>query len=295
MLESLNIWMWTIIAIDLILAVAAIAALRFGSGILFGVDSRNELAEKDNLAFGLALAGGTAAVALVLAGAGAGDASITWVEEVGTVAVYALVGLILLKVGILLNDAIVFHRFSIKASINAQNTAAGVVQGANLLALGLLINAAIDWVEGDIGQALVSVVIVFFLAQIVVVGVTRLRSTIYARRHDGARLQEALEGGNTGLAVRYAGHLLGTALAASSAGGMVPYVIGIAPFNYGLWIVWAVVLAVLLSVLSIIAQRVILMGIDVVEEVDTQKNVGVAAIEAAIFIGFGIVIHAVIG
>ena len=64
---------------------------------------------------------------------------------------------------------------------------------------------------------------------------------------------------------------------------------------YGTWLAWAVVLAVVLSALSIIAQRVVLLGIDVVEEVDNQRNIGVAAIEAAIFIGFGLIITGVLG
>lgn len=298
MFDSLTWWMWGIIALDLAVAVAAICILRYGAGLLFGVDTRDELAEKDNFAFGIALAGGMAAVALILTGAASGEASISWAAELGTVAIYAVVGIVLLKIGILINDAVIFHKFSLKQAIGEQNVAAGTVQAANLLALGVLILGAIDWAEGVGWLALLSVAIVFFLAQIVLLGVTRLRSAIYARRHDGAALQLAIEGGNSALAIRYAGHLLGTALAASSAGGMVAYLPGTAielAVVYGSWLAWAVVLAVVLSVLSIIAQRVVLMGIDTVEEVDNQRNVGVAAIEAAIFIGFGLVIAGVLG
>lgn len=298
MLDSLTWWMWGIIALDLAVAVAAICVLRYGAGLLFGVDTKDELAEKDNFAFGITLAGGVAAVALILAGAGSGEASIGWVDELRTVAIYALVGLVLLKLGILINDAIIFHRFSIRQALGDKNIAAGTVQAANLLALGVLINGAIGWAEGVGWQALLSVAIVFFLSQIVLLGVTRLRSAIYARRHDGARLQLAIEGGNAALAVRYSGHLLGTALAASSASGMVSYLPGNAMefgILYGTWLAWAIVLAVALSVLSIIAQRVVLLGIDMVDEVDKQQNIGVAAIEAAIFIGFGLVITGVLG
>ena len=298
MLDSLTWWMWGIIALDLAVAVAAICVLRYGAGLLFGVDTKDELAEKDNFAFGIALAGGMAAVALILAGAGSGEASTTWAAELGTVVIYAVVGLALLKIGILINDAFIFHRFSIRQALADRNVAAGTVQAANLLALGVLIHGAIGWAEGVGWTALLSVAIVFLLSQVVLLGVTRLRSAIYARRHDGARLQLAIEGGNAALAIRYAGHLIGTALAASSASGMVTYLPG-EPVEfailYATWLAWAIVLAVVLSVLSIIAQRVVLMGIDMVEEVDNQQNIGVAAIEAAIFIGFGLVITGVLG
>ena len=297
-MDSLTWWMWGIIALDLAVAAVAICVLRYGAGLLFGVDTRDELAEKDNFAFGIALAGGVAAVALILAGAGSGEAAVNWSAELGSVVIYAVLGLILLKLGILINDALIFHRFSIRQALGEQNIAAGTVQAANLLAIGVLIHGAIGWAEGVGWQSLLSVAIVFFLSQIVLLGVTRLRSAIYARRHDGARLQLAIEGGNAALAVRYSGHLLGTALAASSASDMVGYLPGDAlefTILYGTWLAWAVVLAVVLSVLSIIAQRVVLFGIDTVEEVDNQKNVGVAAIEAAIFIGFGLVITGVLG
>ena len=298
MLDSLTWWMWGIIALDLAVAVAAICVMRYGAGLLFGVDTKDELAEKDNFAFGIALAGGMAAVALILAGVVSGEASVAWSTELGTVVIYAVVGLVLLKIGILINDAIIFHRFSIRDALGEKNIAAGTVQAANLLALGVLINGAIGWAEGVSWQSLLSVALIFFLSQVVLLGVTRLRSAIYARRHDGARLQLAIEGGNAALAIRYAGHLLGTALAASSASGMVGYLPGTAlelAILYGTWLAWAVVLAVVLSVLSIIAQRVVLLGIDMVEEVDDQQNIGVAAIEAAIFIGFGLVITGVLG
>ena len=84
----------------------------------------------------------------------------------------------------------------------------------------------------------------------------------------------------------------------SSAGGMIAYV---APPGAGMVVVYAallglaVVLAGVLLLLSMLAQRVILHGIDVVEEVDVQANIGVAAIEAAVFIGVGLVMHAIIG
>ena len=298
MFDSLSIWIWAIVVLDLAVAVAAICALRYLSGLLFGVDSRDELAEKDNLAYGLTLAGGAGAVALVLAAATAGDPAVDFAQELGVVALYAVVGLVLLKAGMLINDWVVFNEFSLKQAINGGNVAAGTAQAANLIAIGILVNAAINYSEGDLVNAVAVVVIVFLLAQLVLLAVTRIRALIYAKRNEGAKWQAAIDGGNAALGVRYAGHLIGTALAVSSAGGMTAYVV---PPDAGMVVVYAallglaVVLAVVLLLLSMLAQRAILHGIDVVEEVDVQANVGVAAIEAAVFIGVGLVMHAVIG
>ena len=43
----------------------------------------------------------------------------------------------------------------------------------------------------------------------------------------------------------------------------------------------------LVSLLAIIARNIVLLGVNVVEEVNDQNNVGVAAIEAAIYISIG--------
>ena len=298
MFDDLSIWIWGVVALDLAVAAVVVCGLRYGSGLLFGVNSRDELAEKDNLGFALALAGGAVAAALVLAAAGAGTPSVTLAEELAAVAAYAAVGLVLLKLGMLINDRAIFHRFSVRQAIQAGNAAAGTVQAANLVALGVLIHGAIGWSEGALAEALASVVVMFFLAQLVVLGVTRARAAIYARRHAGESWQRAIEEGNAALGVRYAGHLVGTALASSSAGGMVDYAVGAdtaAVVAYAAWLAWAIVLAAVLLVLGMLAQRAVLHGVDVVDEVDRQRNVGVAAIEAAVFIGFGLVIRAVVG
>lgn len=295
MIDSLSLWLWGIVALDLAVAVVAMCALRYGAGVLFGVDSRDELAEKDNFAFGVALAGGVLAVALVLAAAATGEAGIDILDELGSVLAFAIVGIVLLKAGMLLNDAVMFHRFSIKTAVKNQNLAAGTVQAANSVALGVLINGAINWAQGALVEALVSVVVMFLLAQLVLLGVTRVRAAIYARRHDGQRWQAAIEGGNTALGVRYAGHLVGTALAASAAGGMIGFVGGTdaaAWVAWAGWLVWAALLSAALLGLSMLAQRVILHGIDVIDEVDRQRNVGIAAIEAAVFVGIGLVVRA---
>lgn len=295
MIDSLSLWLWGIVALDLAVAVVAMCALRYGAGVLFGVDSRDELAEKDNFAFGVALAGGVLAVALVLAAAATGEAGIDILDELGSVLAFAIVGIVLLKAGMLLNDAVMFHRFSIKTAVKNQNLAAGTVQAANSVALGVLINGAINWAQGALVEALVSVVVMFLLAQLVLLGVTRVRAAIYARRHDGQRWQAAIEGGNTALGVRYAGHLVGTALAASAAGGMIGFVGGTdaaAWVAWAGWLVWAALLSAALLGLAMLAQRVILHGIDVVDEVDRQRNVGIAAIEAAVFVGIGLVVRA---
>ena len=298
MVDPLTLWVWGVIALNLAVAVVAMCLIRFGSGFWFKVSTSDELAERDNLAFGLSLAGGISGVALILAGATAGEAELTYLDELKMVVTYAALGLVLLKMGALINDWVILPGFSVREQVRSQNVSAGVVQASNLLALGILINGAMNWHDGGLGQGLLAVAVVFLLSQIVVLAATRMRFAIFARRNEGRSWQDAIRQGNVALGIRYAGHLIGTALASSSAGGLVTFGSGISITAWGsylLWLVWALVLAAALLLLSMLAQRVILSKVDLVEEVDQQQNAGVAFVEATVFVSIGILFRVIIG
>ncbi len=293
--NDFSLWAVGIIFIDLLIAVGAICALRYLQGLLAGVDTTTELATQDNYAFGISIAGGTLALALVLAGAVSGEASEGILSEAWNVIVYAAVGIVLLKVGTIINDQVIFHHFSLKQQVHENNIAAGIVQAANLIALGLIINTAAHWVESDSWLGVFSVVLVFFVAQIVLLAVTRLRGRIYEKRHNGEVLQQALENGNSALAIRYFGHLMSAAFGVKAASGLVAYhslaLVGLI-FN---WLFVALMITALISGLAALARRAVLLNINVVEEVDDQQNIGVACIEASLFIAVGLIVSSLLG
>jgi len=293
--NDFSLWAVGIIFIDLLIAVGAICALRYLQGLLAGVDTTTELATRDNYAFGISVAGGTLALALVLAGAVSGEASEGILSEAWNVLVYAIVGIVLLKVGTIINDQVIFHHFSLKQQVHENNIAAGIVQAANLIALGLIINTAAHWVESDSWLGIFAVILVFFVAQIVLLAVTRLRGRIYEKRHNGEVLQQALENGNSALAIRYMGHLMSAAFGVKAASGLIAFhtlaLVGLV-FN---WLFVALVITALISGLAALARRAVLHNINVIEEVDEQQNIGVACIEATLFIAVGLIVSSLLG
>jgi len=293
--NDFSLWAVGIIFIDLLIAVGAICALRYLQGLLAGVDTTTELATRDNYAFGISVAGGTLALALVLAGAVSGEASEGILSEAWNVAIYAVVGIVLLKVGTIINDQVIFHHFSLKQQVHENNIAAGIVQAANLIALGLIINTAAHWVESESWLGIFSVILVFFVAQIVLLAVTRLRGRIYEKRHNGEVLQQALENGNSALAIRYLGHLMSAAFGVKAASGLIAFhslaLVGLV-FN---WLFVALVITALISGLAALARRAVLHNINVIEEVDEQQNIGVACIEATLFIAVGLIVSSLLG
>ena len=143
MLDESTIWIAGIICIDLVLAVIAITAYRYFQSVTQGINTTEELSKKDNFAFGIAFAGGALALAQIIAAALGGDPAENYLNEAINVSIYALLGIVLLRVGALVNDKMNFNQFSLTKEISKENMTAGIIQAANYIALGIIISAAI--------------------------------------------------------------------------------------------------------------------------------------------------------
>ena len=81
MLYQIELWVFAMLAINMLVAVSAISTFRFLMGLLAGVDTTHELSQKDNYAFGTVFAGGAIALGLVLCAAVEGDACLPAIER----------------------------------------------------------------------------------------------------------------------------------------------------------------------------------------------------------------------
>jgi uncharacterized membrane protein YjfL (UPF0719 family) len=282
-----DFWIYQILLIDLAVAVVMIACLRFITALVANVSSTEELASRDNFAFGIAIAGGTLAMAIMLTGAMSGEPGNTLLQELVSVVSYGVLGLILIRAGRFVQDKLVLRGIEIQTEIKAGNLSAAMVDVANTVAIGLVLRAVMLWVESDTLDGLLVVLASFVIAQLVLAIVTRYRLIVYSRRHEGASLQDAFQSGNVALAVRFLGHIVGVALALTAASGIIEYDRDNLVTALLAWTAITLLFSILVSVLSIIARNIILIGVDVVDEVDKQRNVGVAAIEAAIYVSVG--------
>lgn len=293
-INFVNLWFAQVLAINLAVAIAMIASLRLISGLVANVSTHEELSQKDNFAFGVAMAGGAIALAMMLTGVVSGEPANSLVSEFTVVVCYGLIGLVLIKVGRFLQDKLVLTAIPIQAEIKKGNMSAALVDVANTIATGLIIRAVMTWVESTTLLGLGIVIVAFILTQLVLALVTKYRLVVYAKRHDGACLQRAFEQGNLALSIRYLGHLIGVALAITAASAFVAYNPEALVTALISWVICAILLAIGLSILSIIARHIILAGINVVEEVDIQQNVAIGSIEASIYIAIGIVLMALL-
>ncbi len=293
--DQFDSWVFSALFVDLTVAVLLIVALRFLFGLVANVHTGDELSERDNAAFGLSFAGGLLGLALMLTGAVSGNAANSLSAELISVASYGLLGLVLIKAGRLIQDKLVLTNINLGEQISRGNLSAAIVDIANSLAIGIVLRSVMLWVESDTVDGLLVVLVAFFAVQLLLAVTVRLRLALYARNNPDSCLQQAFAQGNIAVSLRYFGQLIGVALAMTAASGMIIYNPQHLVAALIAWLVVTLLLSLLIALLATVSRKVVLMGIDVFEEVDRQKNVAVGAIEAALYIAIGLLMTALFG
>ncbi|WP_111978248.1 DUF350 domain-containing protein [Algibacillus agarilyticus] len=282
----------TLLAIDLVIAVLLLTAVRYLAGLWMGVNTRDELSQKDNYAFGISMAGSVAGVGIVLTGAITGETANSYITEAVGVLSYGVLGIALIKLGRFLHDKIALNEFDKNTQIKQENMAVAIVDAAATIATAIVIRAVLLWVEGLNMYTVIAVISGFVVAQALLVVVTRLRENLYAKYNQGDSLQEALKGGQVALALRHAGHLISTALAVKAASYFLVYEPTAIVTNLIGWFVISIAMALIMFLISRVAKAVLLMGINTAEEIDQQDNIGLAAIEMAVMISIALLLGA---
>jgi hypothetical protein len=291
-ITALNQDLLIYLVIDISIAIVLLGTMRFISGLSAKVNSTQELAQKDNFAFGISVAGSVAALGIVLTGAISGEnAPSYWMEFVGMFA-YGTLGLILIKIGRVIHDKLSLQRLNKTQEILNENLTVGIVDAAGAIATAIIIRAVLLWVHGLNVDTFIAIIAGFIISQAILLLVTRLKERQYAKNNQGDCLQEAFTRGQTAIAIRYAGQLISTALAVTAASHFLTYSPETLFYNLISWFVFAVVMTLLVAILTAIAKRIVLWGINLVEEVDQQQNIGVACVEMATSISIALILTA---
>lgn len=291
-ISALNSNLLTYLAIDLVIAVILLSAMRFIFGLSTKVNTTDELAKQDNFAFGLSVAGSIAALGIVLTGAITGETAESFAMEAIGMTVYGVLGLILIKVGRLIHDRFALNKLDKTEQIKAGNITVGIVDATSAIATAIIIRAVLIWVYGVDVSTFIAIISGFIVSQAMLILVTRIKERNYAKNNQNDSLQEAFINGQVALAIRYGGQVISTALAVTAASYFLNYDPANLVINLIGWLFFAVAMTLLVSLLTLIAKRIILWGINLVEEVDHQHNIGVASIEMAISISIALILTA---
>lgn len=293
-MDFVEIWAWQITVLDFVISVMLVVGLRKLTGLVANLSTTEELSERDNFAFGVSLAGAIFALTLMLTGVLSGDEGTSLVNEAMLLIGYGVLGVLLIKIGRIVLDRWVLRGVEIQKEIKNANLSVALVDVANVVATGIILRAVLGWIEGDLVLGLIALVMAFVVTQLLLSLVSYSRVIIFSRRNKGRDWQKEIADGNSALALRYMGHVIGASLAVTAASGLVIYNEQDLFYSLLIWAVTAIDLVVIATLFSFIARKFILKGIDVVAEVDTQRNVGVATIEAVIYLSIGLLLIALL-
>jgi len=291
-LVGVNQELLVFLAIDITIAIVLLGAMRFLLGLTSKVNSTEELAKKDNFAFGVSVAGSTLALGIVLTGAITGENAPSYLMEVIGMLAYGTYALILIKVGRIIQDKVALHHLNKTELIKEQNLTIGIVDAAGAIATAIIIRAVLLWVDGLDISTFIAITSGFIVAQAVLVFVTRIRERQYSKNNQEDCFQEALSEGQLALAIRYSGQVISTALAVTAASHFLIYSPETLVVNLIGWLVFGIMMTILVSLLTALAKKIVLWGINLVEEVDQQHNIGVASIEMATSISIALILTA---
>lgn len=264
--------------IDMAVAILLLGGIRFSMGLIGNVNTNDELAKKDNFAYGISLAGAVAAMGIALSGAITGELAGSYLIELVGMFCYGMVGLVLIKAGRFIHDKFALPDFNKHEQILDRNISVGIVDAASVIATAIVVRASLIWVEGLDVSTFIAVASAWIVSQIMLVLITRIFEWRY-RRNNGTTFQGALESGQVALAIRYSGYLISTAMSVTAASYFIIYSPEFLWQGIAQWAVMSLILMAALTVLTTIAKFIVLWGINRREEIEDQENIGIALIE----------------
>lgn len=266
--------------IDMAVAIILLGGIRYTMGLVGKVNTNDELAKKDNFAYGISMAGAIAAMGIALSGAITGESAGSYSIEIIGMFAYGLCGLILIKAGRYIHDKFALAQFNKHEEILKRNMSVAIVDAASVIATAIVVRAAIIWVEGLTIHTFIALISAWIISQLMLVLITRIFEWKY-NSTNGVTFQSALQAGQLALAIRYAGYLISTAMSVTAASYFIEFDALYLWQGITQWAIMSIALMLALTIFTSIAKFIVLWGINRKAEVEDQQNLGVAVIELA--------------
>ena len=249
-----------------------------------------QLSNKDNVALALSITGYYLAIVIVFVGAlyepfgsaavvdGLGFTEEYW-EDVLSVVVYSLIGIVVLNVARILIDRLVLYKFSTeKEIITDQNAGTGAVEFGVYVAVALVVAGSISGAEGGPDTALAFG------------GLGLLVLVLYTFFYDLTTpydIHEQIENDNVAVGVALGGNLVAIGIVAFKAvfGEFVSWEANLAEF-----VTFAVLGFALLFVVRRVVDLVLFPKVKVSDELAVDRNLGVAFIMAGTVISVSLIL-----
>ncbi|AZQ62704.1 DUF350 domain-containing protein [Flammeovirga pectinis] len=258
---------WGVNLIYVVLFSVVLAFARVFKGLVVKDDVNKELTEKDNVAYGVSMAGYFLGVSIVYIGAMIGPSN-GLMNDVIAVLSYSIGGIIAMLISRIINDKLIFsHIVNVKEIVDNRNVSIGLIQTASYVASGLMIASAISGEGGGPVNALV-----FYL-----VGQAFL--VLYTKGYINAstyNIQEELKAGNLAIAFSVTGKMLAIGLIVMTAIGQE--FMGWKQTFLAMFIDGGIMI-VLLFLASYLFDKVIIPKSALRHELVEDKNVGIGVLD----------------
>ncbi|MFC6438930.1 DUF350 domain-containing protein [Bowmanella sp. JS7-9] len=284
----------TTMGLDLFLGLFILVLMRWAYSLWVRIDFREELARKDNFALGISIAGALLSIAMLITAVVSSFTMMAYQQMAIKLISYGLVGILLIKVGRVAHDRLVLSRFNKHDQIMQGNISIAFVDAAGAIAMALIVSSVLRWTRSIDINGLIAIASGFVVALTMILLTTRAVEHHYAANNQNDDMQDALVRGQFALAVRHAGQILGVSIAVSAGEHIIQYQPQAYVNNLLSWLLVATVLTITSVVLTLIAKRIVLFGINLVREVDHQHNVGIASIEMILSIGMAMLLRGVV-
>jgi uncharacterized membrane protein YjfL (UPF0719 family) len=294
--NGLTAWSLQALLIDFTIIVALFVSLKFIKGWVSNLHANDEITEKDNFAFGLSFAAGLAGLAIVLTGVTSGEFANSLTQEATQMAGYGLIGIALIKLGHFFQDKVALQKVSLHDEIIKGNITAALIDFGHVISVAIVIRSALLWVLTEGWYGLPIVIAAVLIGNVCMLLISQYRVQLYKRTNtSGDCLQQAIIDNNIAVGIRYAGFLIGSALALTAATGIAPYAADYIGASLLYWSISAVGSVIAFVILHLVVIKIILAGKNISDEVNRQKNIGVATISAAISFAVGITMATLLG
>lgn len=239
----------------------------------------DQLVEHDNFAFAFAYVGYFIGLLIALGSALRGDSD-GLVDDLIHIATYGGISILLMNLSRIINNRLILSKFDLKhAIIEHQNVGSGIIQGANSIAVGLMVFGAITGDGHGYGGPIVTTLLYWLLGQMILFITTKVYDLITPYS-----IEEHVEKGNVAVAIGFSGAIIAIANLICNA----------LLHDFESWLItledvaFEVVLGlVFLPIARIFCDKILLPGQNLTDELINQDrpNIGAALVEAFAYAG----------
>ncbi|TKB51447.1 DUF350 domain-containing protein [Ferrimonas sediminicola] len=287
-------WDWIHLALEVGGSLLLLTLLRFSQGWWEGVSSQTELAERDNVAFGISTAGSLLAMALVISSVMPRQGNLSYLEQGLNLVMFGLVGLLLIRVSLWVNDRFAIDRIDKKQHILSGNVAMALTDASAALSAAIIIRALLEKLHRDPSlMGTVSYGLIYLASLAILTGISRWIQYLHDRKGYGP-FQQAIEQDQRSVALSHTGVVIAAALILAATVALPE-----APVDEPLTLVWSwfgfsVGGLLLLTLWQKLLSAWVMVKINPDKEIALQDNSGVAALEAAQWVGVALLLCAMI-